>query len=196
MQHRRPEPDLTPQVSDALFSYKERPVHLGPYPLERLARVGALPDMSMLETLKPLSFSDSGRPQSLMHAMARFIGMFDVIRDGTVATEVADIPEDPTERARHIKAAAYFFDASMVGVCALTPEMHLQTPLRNPMVPQLARELETNQPKSFAAGIDMILADVLDSARTKHKPIGNHTHALVVLVEFPRDPRADEPGAE
>jgi reductive dehalogenase len=178
------------------FSYKERPVHLGPYPLERLARASALPDMSMLETLRPLSFSDSGRPQSLMHAMARFIGMFDVIRDGTVATEVADIPEDPAERARHIKAAAYFFDASMVGVCALTPEMHLQTPLRNPMVPQLARELETNQPKSFAAGIDMILADVLDSARTKHKPIGNHTHALVVLVEFPRDPRADEPGAE
>ena len=183
-------------IAMRFFSYKERPVHLGPYPLERLPHTAVLPDMSGLQPPKPLAFEDPERPQSLMHAMARFIGMFDVIRDGTVAAQVAEVPEAPTERARHLKAAAYYFDASMAGICKLTPEMHLPTPLRNPMVGQLARELEASQPKSFAAGIDMILADVLDSARANHPPIDHHTHALVILVEYPRDPRPDEPGAE
>ena len=178
------------------FSYKDRPVHLGPYPLERLPRTSTCPDLSVLGAAQALSFDDLGRPQSLMHAMARFIGMFDVIRDGPVAPQRAEVPDDPAERARHLKAAAYYFDASMAGVCALTPAMHLDTPLRNPMVAQLARELEASQPKSFAAGIDMILADVLDSARVEHKPIDNHTHALVILVEYPRDPQDGEPGAE
>ncbi|MFY8103439.1 MAG: NAD-binding oxidoreductase, partial [Ramlibacter sp.] len=178
------------------FSYKDRPVHLGPYPLERLPRTSTCPDLSVMGAAQALSFDDPGRPQSLMHAMARFIGMFDVIRDGPVAPQRAEVPDDPAERARHLKAAAYYFDASMAGVCALTPAMHLDTPLRNPMVAQLARELEASQPKSFAAGIDMILADVLDSARVEHKPIDNHTHALVILVEYPRDPQDGEPGAE
>lgn len=178
------------------FSYKDRPVHLGPYPLERLARTDVRPDMSCLPPASPLPFADPDRPQSLMHAMARFIGMFDVIRDGTVAAQIAEVPDEPLERAQHLKAAAYFFDASMAGICPLSPDLHLGNPLRNPMVAQLASELESSQPKSFAAGIDMILADVLDSARTEHRPIDHHSHALVILVEYPRDPRPDEPGSE
>ena len=61
---------------------------------------------------------------------------------------------------------------------------------------QLAAELEASQPKSFAAGMDMILADVLDSARAVHGTIERHGHAIVFLVEYPRDPGADEPGCD
>ena len=178
-----------------LFSYRDRPVHLGPFPLERLPRSDRAVAVADLAAMQPLSFDDP-RPHSLSHAMARFIGMFDVIRDGTVAAQPAEIPDSPEERSQHLKAAAYYFDAAMAASCALTAELRLERPLRNPMVTSLAAELETSQPKSFAAGIDMILADVLDSARTEHGPIDDHRHALVILVDFPRDPAVGEPGSD
>ena len=149
-----------------LFSYRDRPVHLGPFPLERLRRIDIRPDLSALSPMQALAFDDAN-PESLTHAMARFIGMFDVIRDGSVASQRSDLPDDPAERARHLKAAAYYFDASMVATSGLPADCRLAQPLRNPMVAKLAAELEGSQPKSFAAGIDMILADVLDSARAK-----------------------------
>jgi reductive dehalogenase len=176
------------------FSYRDRPVHLGPYPLEQLARQDAA-DLSAVPPFVPVSFDDP-RPESLSHAMARFIGMFDVIRDGTVGPAAAEIPDDPALRADHLKAAGYYFDASMMGVCAVPPQARLADPVRNPLVRTLAAELEQSQPKSFAAGIDMIMADVLDSARATHGPIDHHGHALVILVEYPRDPDPGEPGAE
>jgi len=181
-------------ASMRFFSYRDRPVHLGPYPLERLARQPEA-DLSAVPDFERVSFDDP-RPESLSHAMARFIGMFDVIRDGTVGLAEAEIPEDPQERADHLKAAGYFFDASMMGVCALPAEARLAEPIRNPLVRTLAAELEQSQPKSFAAGIDMIMADVLDSARTTHGPIDHHQHAIVVLIEYPRDPGVAEIGAE
>jgi len=177
------------------FSYRDRPVHLGPFPLERLRRTDTRPDLSVLLPMEGLAFDDPN-PESLTHAMARFIGMFDVIRDGTVAAKQSDLPDDPAERAQHLKAAAYYFDASMAASCELKPDCRLAQPIVNPMVAKLASELESSQPKSFAAGIDMILADVLDSARTQHQPINQHTHALVILVEYQREPRRDEPGCE
>lgn len=178
------------------FSYRDRPMHLGPYPLERLKRQEAAADLSRVPPLHRLSFDDCQRPESLSHAMARFIGMFDVIRDGIVASEPGEIPDDSVQRAHHLKAAGYFFDASMIGVCAIPAQARLDDPIRNPMVRTLADELERSQPKSFAAGIDMIMADVLDSARSAHGPVDHHSHAIVLLVEYPRDPKADEAGAE
>ncbi|MFM8546706.1 MAG: 4Fe-4S dicluster domain-containing protein [Betaproteobacteria bacterium] len=178
-----------------LFSYRKRPVHLGPFPLERLRRGDTPAAVAGLPAMQALSFDDP-RPESLSHAMARFIGMFDVIRDGTVAAQLAEIPDSPEERSRHLKAAAYYFDAAMAATCALTPELKLSQPVRNPMVAALAAELEASQPKSFAAGIDMILADVLDSARAEHHPIDDHRCALVILVDFPRDPADTEPGSD
>ena len=64
----------------------------------------------------------------------------------------------------------------MMGVCALPRAALLAAPIRNPQVRDLGEELERSQPKSFAAGMDMILADVLESARNVHGPIDDHTH--------------------
>ena len=178
-----------------LFSYRDRPVHLGPYPLERLKRSATCPDVSSLAPMRALDFHDAP-PDSISHALARFIGMFDVIRDGTVAALPSEVPDDPAERARHLKAAAYYFDATMVATCKLSNPCRLAEPIRNPKVAELAAELETSQPASFAAGIDMILADVLESARTVHQPIDHHTDALVIMVEYQREPAPDEPGCD
>ena len=39
------------------FSYRDRPVHLGPYPLERLTRAD-MADLSLLAPVQALSFDD------------------------------------------------------------------------------------------------------------------------------------------
>jgi reductive dehalogenase len=176
------------------FSYRDRPVHLGPYPLERLTRAEAV-DLSALPPMQALSFDDSN-PESLSHAMARYIGMFDLVRDGAVNPQSGEVPEDPQQRSEHLKAAGYYFDASMMGVCALPAAARLSTPIRNPMVKRIGEELAQSQPRSFAAGMDMILADVMDSARTVHGPIDHHTHVITILVEYPRDPAPGEPGCD
>jgi reductive dehalogenase len=178
-----------------LFSYRDRPVHLGPYPLERLARSDALPDLSTVAPMQALRY-EVAEPASLVHAMARYAAMFDLVRDGPVNPQRGEVPDDPAERSRHLKAAGTYFDASMMAACALPAEALLATPIRNPMVQALGEELAHNQPTSFAAGMDMILADVLESARTVHGPVTHHTHALVIGVEYPRDPRPDEPGCD
>lgn len=178
-----------------LFSCQDRPVHLGPYPLERLHRSNAVPDDSGLPPMKALRFGHDD-PESIAHAMARYMAMFDLVRDGAVNPKEGEIPEDPTERAQHLKSAGYYFDATMMGVCALPSSALLTEPIRNPGVQALGEELAQNQPVSFAAGMDMILADVLDSARPVHGPITHHSHAIVILVEYARDPRPGEPGCD
>ena len=178
-----------------LFSYRDRPVHLGPYPLERLERRDDPPDLRAMPEMRALSF-DAPDPTSIVHAIAPYQAMFDLVRDGAVNPQPAEVPEDPDERTRHLKAAAHYFDATMAAVCRLPDAVRLAVPLRNPRVAALGAELERSQPRSFAAGMDMILADVIESARTRHGPVDDHTHALVILVEYPRDPRPDEPGTE
>ena len=178
-----------------LFSYRDRPVHLGPYPLERLSREAAAADLAAVTPMRPLSF-DGLDQDSIAHAMARYLAMFDLVREGAVNPLHAEVPEDLGGRAHHLKAAGYYFDASMMGTALLPPAALLHEPIRNPMVAAVGAELEANQPTSFAAGMDMILADVLESARTRHGPVAHHTHAIVILVEFPRDPRPGEPGCD
>lgn len=99
-----------------LFSYRKRPVHLGPYPLERLQRQHSLPDLAAIAPMTALSFDDANL-ESLSHAMARYIAMFDLVRNGAVNATPGDVPADPLERTRHLKAAGYYLDASMMGCC-------------------------------------------------------------------------------
>ena len=178
-----------------LFSYRDRPVHLGPYPLERLRRTQAVPDGSRLTAMQALSF-EATHETSLGPAMGRYMAMFDLVRDGSVAALSAEIPADFVERAQHLKAAGYYFDASLMATALIPPSARLKLPIRNPQIQALAAELERSQPKSFAAGMDMILADVLDSARAEHGPIDHHQYALVIAVEYPRDPADGEPGCD
>ncbi|MCL4188498.1 MAG: 2Fe-2S iron-sulfur cluster binding domain-containing protein [Rhodobacteraceae bacterium] len=177
------------------FSYRDRPVHLGPFPLEALARRRDAPDLGALAPMRPLGF-DHPDPRSLAHAMARFMAMFDTVRDGAVVHAAAEIPGDPAERSRHLKAAGHFFDAAMMGVARLEAAHWLDTPFRNPAIEAIRAELEASQPKSFAAGIDAIHADILDAARAAPGPVRHHRHALVVLVDHARDPGPEEPGTE
>ncbi|MEO0682915.1 MAG: hypothetical protein AAF192_21175, partial [Pseudomonadota bacterium] len=178
-----------------LFSYRDRPVHLGPFPLERLPRAEAPPDLSGLAPPAPLSYA-SDDPASILPAMGEYAAMLDAIRDGAVKPERAEIPEDPQERAEHLKAFGHYCDASMVGICALPDAARLQTPFVNPGVATLAEALRTKQTKTLAAGIDVIMAELKEAASRPLAPLGAHRFALVFLYEHPRDPVRDEDGCE
>ena len=52
-----------------LFSYKNRPVHSGPYPLEKLRRTETRPDYNALPTQQALSFLRPGSPLSIVNAL-------------------------------------------------------------------------------------------------------------------------------
>jgi reductive dehalogenase len=178
-----------------LFSYRDRPVHLGPFPLEALQRTDRAPDLLALPPARALSFDDPD-PLSLSHAMRRFMAMFDTVRDGAVGHGSAEVPADPVTRAEHLKAAGYYFDAAMMGVARIETGHWLDQPYRNPDIAAICAELEGGQPKTFAAGIDAIHADILDAARAAPASARDHTHALVILVDHARDPAPGEAGCD
>ncbi len=179
-----------------LFSDKYRPVHMGPYPLERLARHDGLPDLSTAPEFRALSFHRPGAPLSIVNAMGEYQAMLDTIRDGLVNKAQAACPGDRRQRANHIKGFGYFSDASMVGICALPTAALLAEPFRNPDIDRLVNDLKTRQTKTLASGIDLIMADLKESMEAPAASIGGHSHAIVFLYEYPRDPDPAEPGGE
>ncbi|MCA0873254.1 reductive dehalogenase [Seohaeicola saemankumensis] len=179
-----------------LFSDRHRPVHLGPYPLERLRRRATPPDLAAVPPMPMLSFHRPAHPESLVNAMGEFQAMMDAIRDGLVNPAMAEIPADPAERANHLKAFGYFNDASMVTCGPLPAAALLQAPRRNPDIDRLAHALKTRQTKTLASGIDVIMADLKDSMEAPPSGIGDHSHAIVFLYEYMRDPTPDEPGSD
>ena len=177
------------------FSDKHRPVHLGPYPLERLARA-APASLDDVPSLPAVNFDHSDNPCSIVNAMREFQAMLDAIREGFVNKAPSACPDDPLERANHLKAFGYFNDASMVAVSALAEEARLAQSVRNADIDSLADELRTRQTLTLAAGIDHIMADLKESMEAPPTTIESHTHAIVYLYEYPRDPGQDEPGTD
>ena len=178
------------------FSYKNRPMHLGPYPLEKLKRGTAMPDLSALPAMAQISFRRPEAPTSLVNAMQEYQAMLDATREGLVKREVADIPSDPGQRADHLKAFGYYCDAAMVGICDIPASAWLDTPLANPDVDRLAETLRTKQVKTFASGIDVIMAGLRESMKAPPTDCRNHNRAIVFLYDYPRDPEGDEAGCD
>jgi len=178
-----------------LFSDKKRPFWKGPYPLERLRRQQSLPDLSRVPAVSSLRYKREDHA-SLVNAMQRYMAMLDVIRDGMVVKEKATIPSDYDERARHFKSFGYYQDASQAGICELTNEMFLTESIVNPDIDGISEMLQTQQTTTLAAGIDVVMAELKESMSEPQKEVGHHTHALVYLYEYPRDPDPDESGCD
>lgn len=182
-------------MSFQFFSDKNRPVHLGPFPLERLAR-GPMPDLNAVPRFQPLNFRRPSLPASIVNAMGEYQAMMDAIRDGLVNKARAECPNDPQTRAEHIKGFGYFSDAAMVGIGPMPASARLDLPYRNPDIDRLSEDLKTRQTKTLAAGIDLIMADLKEAMSAPPTTIGDHSRSIVFLYDMPRDPRADEQGCE
>ena len=98
-----------------LFSHKKRPVHLGPYPLERLKRIGDPGSQPPgLNGAVPESPRENAEPGELAvdSAFATYFDLFDQRRTGEIAPE-APVTTDPVEVAKNLKSGLYFLDADM-----------------------------------------------------------------------------------
>ena len=115
-----------------LFSYRNRPVHLGPYPAERLRRVAPPPHGA--DTARPPARPLAARPapdsSGVAHAALEYLRFFACLRDGDVAPQRAPLPDDPASLANELKSAAYFMDASAVGVCAIPASVWHEVPAK------------------------------------------------------------------
>ena len=179
-----------------LFSTRNRPVDLGPYPLERLSRCDTAEGLDLLAPDPHLSFDRPDRPEILVNAMSPYQAALDAIRDGEVNPTRSSIPDDLDERARHLKAFGYFADASMVGITRLDSAALRDTPTENPSIKDLVDALGTREVRTLAAGIDTLMAELKESLSAGIRPVSGHTHAIVFLYEHHRAPRADEPGSD
>ncbi len=94
-------------------------MHLGPYPLERLRRLSdASADPPGLKLRRPTPTPRAAASRlSAVSAYGPYVDMFDSLRNGEVAGEVAPFPKDPQSVANNLKASVYFLDADMAGTC-------------------------------------------------------------------------------
>jgi reductive dehalogenase len=180
-----------------LFSHRNRPVHLGSFPLERLSRRGSAMDFQRNAPPAELPIEDPGNPHSLANGMREYINVMDRMRAGPVAPGQAPIPGDLQERANHLKAACYYLDVSMAGVCRIPVGAFLEEPVTNHSLSEAAeREYGTGSADNPMAEISVREGRAAweQSQAALQKPLG-HTHALAIVVEYLRDPRPGEPGA-
>lgn len=178
-----------------LFSYAKRPFHFGGFPMEKLARQSAEVDFSALGPQESMSFTDTPK-LSIISAMQDYQAMLDATREGMVKKEIAEIPSDLEERSNHLKSFGYYCDSDMVATCEIPKSAWLETGTKNPDVTRLARKIETMQPKTMAAGVDVIMAGLRESLRVPNGDCNHHTHALVFLYAHPREARASEEGTD
>ncbi len=97
---------------------KDRPFHLGPYPMEALPRDDRVLER---ERLSPPQWPAVQTPSEglLARAADRYREIFARFAAGPAAPARAPLPEALAPRVADIKGGAHFMDASMVGICRL-----------------------------------------------------------------------------
>ena len=97
---------------------KDRPFHLGPFPLETLARDDTV---TAAESARPpvAAPADGMAGGLLAQAARKFTDLYGNFARAEPAAEKAPVPDDLDRRTVDIKGVAYFMDASQVGICHL-----------------------------------------------------------------------------
>lgn len=122
-----------------IFSRKNRPMHLGPYPMEKIRRVDQ-PTTLITDDVKPVPkradffvrafMGDLGpkagveirrfvTKQPFNAAIGRLHWKQVPVHRGDPAESKAPIPNDPEKLTEHIKAMCHFLDADFVGICEM-----------------------------------------------------------------------------
>jgi ferredoxin len=102
------------------FNRSKRPVELGPYPLERLRRDPAITEREASRPpVKPnVAMANDASP--LVHATLTHLDAYERLRAPEPFSRKAPVPDDLARRTRDIKGAAYFLDASQIGICEIS----------------------------------------------------------------------------
>jgi len=97
---------------------KNRPYHLGLFPLETLRTDDSVAAREAARS--PLAAAPGPAARGpLGRAADHYRELFAKFADGSVAPQQAPVPNDLSRRAIDIKGAAYFLDASQVGICEI-----------------------------------------------------------------------------
>ncbi|WP_028602398.1 4Fe-4S double cluster binding domain-containing protein [Ottowia thiooxydans] len=179
-----------------IFSHTQRAVHDGAYPSERLSRrAGSSTQPPIRETgaLQPPASNEL--EFTLADSVSRFMCALDQVREGDHNKELGEIPSDAMERARHLKSAAYFLDTSIAGVSELKREHLLDLRIEHPTFRTATYE-QSETKLRLRFNPNAVLRQMKRSMDLCEQGVEHHTHALVLMVEFPRDPQAGEPGAD
>ncbi|GCL62472.1 reductive dehalogenase domain-containing protein [Pseudaquabacterium pictum] len=100
-----------------LHSHRQRPVHLGPLPAERLPRQAGAPE---LPARQPGDDTTAGA-LAVAAVVPEYLALCAGHLAGAVAATQAPVPDDLQARADNLKATACFLDATLAGVCTLQP---------------------------------------------------------------------------
>ena len=170
-----------------LFSHSSRPFHLGPYPSERLGRTigpALLSNIAYDGTLS-LGEEEGAEYHRLAGPISDFMCALDAVRQGDRNTFPGEIPDDTQERSNHLKAAGYFLDTSLVGVCRIGAEHVLTRRVEHPRL-RTASYAESEEKLRLRFNPNAVIRQMERSLTLTDQGIGSHTHAIVFLVEYPR----------
>ena len=162
--------------------------------MRRLRRAEQLPNLSTLDEMTQLNMVPDGDPLSIAKPLDDYISLLDSLRDGVVQKNVTDVPQDTQERANNLKSAGYFLDSSVMGICRLIPEMQLKQPFTHPVIDQWLKQGEGNK-LHLRLNLAQVYERMEESIQASREPLHENTYALVIAVEYPRDPKVSEPGA-
>ncbi|MEP2783295.1 MAG: 2Fe-2S iron-sulfur cluster-binding protein [Pseudoruegeria sp.] len=176
-----------------LFSYKSRPVHMGPLPVERLKRLDGQVDLSLVKTRPQLTFADEGSPENLKNAMRIMAQYIDATREGHSSGQTPIVPDALDERAHQAKSLAYFMDALHVGCAKFSDGLLLPKPYFNKDLPTLHAQLG-NLPEDVPGFHHMIAHHMQEGIDANDTAIKGHTHVISIVFDHYRDLKKDESG--
>jgi reductive dehalogenase len=103
---------------------RNRPFHLGTFPLESLARDDSL---FAIESERPRTIPKAASPArgELGRAAIKYRDLFTRFIAGEAVEKEAPVPADLERRAVDVKGCAYFMDASQVGICRIADNVWL-----------------------------------------------------------------------
>ncbi len=131
-----------------LLNRPQRPLHLGPYPLEQIRRVDQTTTLIIEDEIKRVprradgferarhgdygeqqkrrreasgGARKAGQKSPLQGALSTELLALLPRHDGQVAEQRAPIPDDPQQLANNIKSLCYFLDSDQVGICEAKP---------------------------------------------------------------------------
>jgi len=178
-----------------LYSYKKRPVHMGPLPLETLKRSNESIDLSLVNTRPQLNYDMPENPNSLINAMRLYAAYTDAARNGHTSDQQPELPTSLSERANLVKSFGYFMDASQVGCCSLSSKLILSKPYTNKDLESIHTEL--GQLPADRPGFHHHIAHGLQHGIDQNnEAISEHTHTVVLIYSYSRELKSSESAFE
>lgn len=98
---------------------KNRPIELGPYPLETLPRDVSVYERESSSPAIEMENPSAGSIKPLALSTRKYRAIFESKHKAVVFSRKAPVPNDMSRRSKDIKGSAYFQDASQVGICEI-----------------------------------------------------------------------------